>query len=84
MFCTAFSALFFHIASIKIMASKERKGGLLKNQDIERELERTGANNNEGQAYRGSQDNGDQKVRELGTEVQQRDGADEEADTENT
>lgn len=57
------------------MARKEHKGGLLKNEEVERELERTGAQKQEGQTYRGSQDTGDQVVREKGTEVQQQDGA---------
>jgi hypothetical protein len=56
------------------MASKERKGGMLRNEDIERELERTGANDRKDGHLRGTQDTGDQVVREQGTSVQRQDG----------
>ncbi|OLY93368.1 hypothetical protein SAMN05444008_107185 [Cnuella takakiae] len=59
------------------MNRKEHKGGILTNQEIEEELQRTGQQP-ENQPYRGSQDNGDTVVRELGTEVQQNDGTGEE------
>lgn len=61
----------------KPMARKEHKGGILTNKQIEEELERTG-NQPGSQPYRGSQDNGDEVVRERGTEVQREDGAGEE------
>ncbi|RPD50652.1 hypothetical protein [Paracnuella aquatica] len=62
------------------MASKENKGGMLRNEDIERELERTGANDLKGGQLRGAQDTGDDVVREQGTPVQRQDGAGEESD----
>ena len=68
-------AFFFLYEKKNFMASKERKGGLLKNEDVEQELERTGAQKQEGQTYRGGQATGDKVVREKGTEVQQEDGA---------
>jgi len=65
---------FLAISLKKVMASKERKGGLLRNEDVERELERTGKNEQDARGYRGTQDTGDDGVRERGTEVQQQDG----------
>lgn len=59
------------------MASKERKGGMLRNEDIERELERTGANDIKDGHLRGTQDTGDDVVREQGTPVQRQDGTGE-------
>jgi hypothetical protein len=56
------------------MASKERKGGVLHNDEIEKELERTGANQPTNNSYRGTQDTGDEVVRDKGTKVQQQDG----------
>jgi len=56
------------------MARKENKGGLLTNEQVERELQRTGGEEKGGRGYRGIQDTGDSTVRELGTEVQQEDG----------
>ena len=56
------------------MASKENKGGLLSNEEIEKDLEargKGGAPKN----YQGSQDTGDSGKRELGTPLQQADGA---------
>lgn len=53
---------------------------MLRNEDIERELERTGANDLKGGQLRGAQDTGDDVVREQGTPVQQQDGAGEESD----
>ena len=55
------------------MARKENKGGLLTNEQVERELQRTGGEEKGGRGYRGIQDTGDSTVRELGTEVQQED-----------
>ncbi|ANE51346.1 hypothetical protein [Flavisolibacter tropicus] len=56
------------------MAKKENKGGLLSNEQVEQEVQRTGSDDKGGSGYRGSQDTGDTKVRESGTEVQQQDG----------
>jgi len=56
------------------MARKENKGGLLSNEQVERELQRTGGNDKDGRGYRGLQDTGDTTVRDLGTQVQQEDG----------
>ena len=63
------------------MASKENKGGLLKNDEIEQDLKAKGKSGEEGEAYIGSQDTGDRDVRQLGTPVQKADGrpADEES-----
>ena len=56
------------------MARKENKGGLLTNEQVEQELQRTGGQEKGGRGYRGMQDTGDSTVRELGTQVQQEDG----------
>jgi hypothetical protein len=56
------------------MSKKENKGGLLSNEQIEQELQRTGADESASRGYRGSQDTGDDIVRDLGTEVQQQNG----------
>jgi hypothetical protein len=56
------------------MAKKENKGGLLSNEQVEQEIKRTGGDDKSGRGYRGTQDTGDTKVRELGTEVQKEDG----------
>lgn len=53
------------------MATKENRGGLLKNEDIEQDLKAKGRS--EG-AYEGAQDTGDKTVRQAGTDVQKRDG----------
>jgi hypothetical protein len=55
------------------MAKKEHKGGELTNEQVEQELARTSTNGTEG-GYKGMQDTGDSVKRELGTDVQQRDG----------
>ncbi len=55
------------------MSNKENKGGLLSNEQVEKDLEVKGKNNQEG-GYVGMQDTGDEGVRSLGSEVQQRDG----------
>jgi len=56
-----------------IMSTKENKGGLLSNEQIENDLEAKGqkgiAHN-----YRGSQDTGDSKLRQMGNKVQKQDG----------
>ncbi len=56
------------------MNRKEHKGGLRTNEEIEQELQRTGADQTKGRSYRGSQDTGDEIVREKGTDIQQQDG----------
>ena len=56
------------------MAKKENRGGILTNDQVEKEIQRTGSDDKSGQGYRGVQDTGDSTVRELGTEVQQQDG----------
>jgi hypothetical protein len=55
------------------MSQKENKGGLLTNEQIEQDHNAKGKAENAG-GYRGSQDTGDDGVRQMGTEVQQRDG----------
>ncbi|MDB5197748.1 MAG: hypothetical protein JWP88_2119 [Flaviaesturariibacter sp.] len=55
------------------MAGKENKGGLLSNEQIEKDLETRGKNAAP-VGYQGSQDTGDTGKRELGTPVQQQDG----------
>ena len=56
------------------MAGKENKGGLLSNEEIEKDLAARGKGGAPNR-YQGSQDTGDGGKRELGTEVQQADGA---------
>lgn len=56
------------------MASKENKGGVLKNDQVEQDLRAKGKGSGDSESYTGSQDNGDREVRHLGNEVQQRDG----------
>ena len=55
------------------MAQKENKGGLLSNEQIEQDLKARGKTDDKN-GYAGSQDTGDDGVRQLGTEVQKRDG----------
>ena len=55
------------------MAKKENKGGELKNEQIEQDLEAQGKTEDTA-GYEGSQDTGDSIVRQLGNEVQQNDG----------
>lgn len=56
------------------MASKENKGGLLSNRQVEEDNKVKGKSTEQGQ-YQGMQDTGDQGKRELGTPVQRQDGA---------
>jgi hypothetical protein len=56
-----------------MMASKENKGGILKNTQVEQDNKVKGKSGEQGQ-YRGMQDTGDDGKRERGTEVQRRDG----------
>ena len=61
------------------MAQKENKGGNLTNEQVEQDNKVKGKH--EG-AYVGSQDTGDQIIRERGTDVQRRDGLPEEGQNE--
>jgi hypothetical protein len=56
------------------MTSKENKGGVLKNDQIEQDLKAKGKASEDSETYIGSQDTGDREVRHLGTNVQKRDG----------
>lgn len=56
------------------MTKKEHKGGILTNEEVEQEVQRTHSNDKGGSSYRGSQDTGEATVRSLGTPVQQEDG----------
>ena len=56
------------------MDKKEHKGGLLKNEEIEKELQVKGNPAEKGHSYIGSQDTGDSGKRERGSEVQREDG----------
>lgn len=62
------------------MAEKENKGGLLSNEQVEQDIRVKGKASEGNEAYIGSQDTGDKNVRQLGNDVQRRDGlpADEE------
>jgi len=53
------------------MATKENKGGILRNEQVENDLKAKGKI--EG-PYEGAQDTGDKIVRQRGTAVQKRDG----------
>lgn len=55
------------------MSNKENKGGLLTTEQVEQDLKVKGKDGNEG-GYHGSQDTGDEAIRQMGTEVQKRDG----------
>ena len=63
------------------MASKENKGGLLSNEQVEKDIQVKGKNDQEG-GYVGMQDTGDDGIRSLGSEVQQRDGLPPDGDEE--
>ena len=63
------------------MAHKENKGGTLKNDQIEKDLQAHGKNAEQEDAYKGSQDTGDETVRQMGNEVQQADGRPKENDS---
>lgn len=56
------------------MQQKEKAGGELTNEEIEKEISRRNSGDENSHTYRGSQDTGEQTIRELGTEVQKRDG----------
>lgn len=54
------------------MATKENKGGLLNNQQVEEDLKAKGRTDQT--SYQGAQDTGDSGVRQRGTDVQKADG----------
>lgn len=56
------------------MATKENKGGILKNDQVEKDLQVKGKSPDNKETYIGSQDTGDNVVRPMGNEVQQADG----------
>lgn len=56
------------------MATKENKGGILTNEQVEQDLKVKQRAEPGSGTYRGSQDNGETTVRHLGTDVQQADG----------
>ena len=56
------------------MERKEHKGGILTNQEVERDNMVKGKNADNNAGYSGIQDTGDQKVRGTGNEVQENDG----------
>jgi hypothetical protein len=56
------------------MAKKENKGGVLTNEQVERDLEAKGRTPDNQNAYTGMQDTGDKTVRHLGNDVQRADG----------
>ena len=62
------------------MAYKENKGGLLTPEQVEKDNAVKGSDQQAG-GYVGSQDTGDNIVRQLGSEVQQQDGFIEDDDT---
>ena len=67
-------ALFFEFLSKNnTMAGKENKGGFISNEQLEKDLAARGKDS--GAGYHGSQDTGDGGKREVGTPVQQADGA---------
>jgi hypothetical protein len=55
------------------MATKENRGGLLSNEQVEEDLVAKGRTET-GTGYRGIQDTGDNEVRQQGTDVQKADG----------
>ncbi len=55
------------------MATKENKGGLLNNEQLEQDLKVKGKDEQQG-GYTGMQDTGDEAVRQSGTDAQKRDG----------
>ena len=59
------------------MERKENKGGRLKNEQIEKDLQAKGKASEKTDAYSGSQDTGDKIARQMGNKVQKADGYDE-------
>lgn len=58
------------------MATKENKGGFLRNGQVEEDLKAKGTSES---AYEGAQDTGDKMVRQTGNDVQRRDGQPQDA-----
>lgn len=56
------------------MAKKENKGGILTNEELEKELSRKGLDREGANSYVGLQDTGDRTVQPLCTQVQRRAG----------
>jgi hypothetical protein len=56
------------------MAKKEHKGGMLTNEEVERDNRARGKDAKGKPVYSGVQDTGDQKIRGKGSEVQKSDG----------
>lgn len=56
------------------MDRKENKNGLLKNSEVEQDLNAKGRPAEDEKTYTGAQDNGDSMVRPLGDAVQRADG----------
>lgn len=52
------------------MAKKEHKGGLLTNEEVERDNKIKGKNPDGSVGYTGAQDTGEDKIREVGSETQ--------------
>ena len=62
------------------MAHKENKGGNLKNEQIEKDLQAKGKTPDKNDVYAGAQDTGDKTLRQMGNEVQRADGRPAETD----
>lgn len=56
------------------MARKEHKGGILTNEEIDRDNNAKGRDEKNNPGYSGMQDTGDQKIREKGGDVQKTGG----------
>jgi hypothetical protein len=63
------------------MAKKEHKGGLLTNEEVERDNKIKGKIVDASGGYTGAQDTGDDKIRELGSETQKNGGSKGNMDT---
>ena len=55
------------------MAEKENKGGWLRPEQVEEDLKVKDKTDSK-QSYSGSQDTGDEELRQMGNEIQRRDG----------
>jgi hypothetical protein len=56
------------------MAKKEHKGGILTNEEVERDNRAKGKDAKGNPGYSGMQDTGDQKIRGKGSKAQKNDG----------
>jgi len=63
------------------MAKKEHKGGLLTNEEVERDYKIKGKNPDGSGGYTGAQDTGEDKIQGLGSETQKKDVSKENSDT---